>query len=272
MANYTMTLQEINDETLYHWFIEDYPFYVNDEDAKKDFEQKFYNYYFDREIGFETVERYLMKMKGYLNLRMPYYTLLYETILKSKNIEFLLNKDLLETVKHEVKEQGTENQIGTTHLNGNETQSTTLTSTTQGTDTNSGTSSTSNTSSSTTTNKESALRDGVAQASLTDGYLTAVSEGTTNGTDSNETTQESTNTSEISQSDNQSITSTSNNTGQSQSESNNNRQLSEETTLISRGNIGVTSSASLLKEWRDVLLDMDELIIKDLEFLFMKIY
>ena len=260
MANYTMTLQEINDETLYHWFIEDYPFYVNDEDAKKEFEQKFYTFYFDREIGFETVERYLMKMKGYLNLRMPYYTLLYETILKSKNIEFLLNKDLLETVKHEVKEQGTENQIGTSQVNGNDTQSTTLSSSIQGTNT------TSNESSSSTTNKDSAIRDGVAQASLTDGYLTAVSDGTSNGTDSSHTTQETT------QNDSQSMTNTTNTSGHSQSESNNNRQLSEETTLISRGNIGVTSSASLLKEWREVLLDMDELIIKDLEFLFMKIY
>ena len=260
MAIYTISLQEINDETLYHWFIEDYPFYVNDEDAKKEFEQKFYDYYFDREIGFETVERYLMKMKGYLNLRMPYYTLLYETILKSKNIEFLLNKDLLETVKHEVKEQGTENQIGTSQVNGNDTQSATLSSSIHGTNT------TSNESSSSTTNKESAIRDGVAQASLTDGYLTAVSDGTSNGTDSSNTTQETT------QDDNQSMTNTTNTSGHSQSESNNNRQLSEETTLISRGNIGITSSAQLLKEWRDVLLDMDELIIKDLEFLFMKIY
>ena len=68
------------------------------------------------------------------------------------------------------------------------------------------------------------------------------------------------------------MTNTTNTSGHSQSESNNNRQLSEETTLISRGNIGVTSSASLLEKWREVLLDMDELIIKDLEFLFMKIY
>ena len=252
MANYTMTLQEINDETLYHWFIEDYPFYVNDEEAKKEFEQKFYDYYFDREIGFETVERYLMKMKGYLNLRMPYYKLLYETILKSKNIEFLLNKDLLETVKHEVKEQGTENQIGTSQVNGNDTQSSTQSSTSQAT----------SSSSSTTTNKESAIRDGVAQATLTDGYLTATNSGTTTGNDSTESSQNG----------NQSTTTSSNSTGHSQSESNNNRQMTEETTLISRGNIGVTSSAQLLKEWRDVLLDMDELIIKDLEFLFMKIY
>ena len=252
VANYTMTLQEINDETLYHWFVDDYPFYVNDEDAKKEFEQKFYDYYFDREIGFETVERYLMKMKGYLNLRMPYYTLLYETILKSKNIEFLLNKDLLETIKHEVKEQGTENQIGTSQVNGNDTQSSTQSSTSES----------SSTSSSTSTNKESAIRDGVAQATLTDGYLTSTSSGTTSGNDSTES----------SQNENQSTTTSSSSTGHSQSESNNNRQMTEETTLISRGNIGVTSSAQLLREWRDVLIDMDELIIKDLEFLFMKIY
>ena len=47
---------------------------------------------------------------------------------------------------------------------------------------------------------------------------------------------------------------------------------SEKTELISQGNIGVTSSAQLLKEWREVILNIDELIIKDCSKLFMQLY
>ena len=268
MANYTMTLKQINDETLYHWFVIDYPFYVDDEEAKKEFEQKFYDYYFDREIGFETVERYLMKMNGYLKLKMPYYRLMYETILRTKNIEFMLNKDLVETIKHEVKEQGSQNQYGSSQVSDNGTSS--LESSTSGSNnqTNSGT--VTNENSSTSDTKESVIRDGVAQASLESGYLTAVNHNSTDGTQT--TTNDLTTTTTITQSDTQSGTTSNTSNGQSQTESSNNRQLEETNTLISKGNIGTTSSAQLLRDWRDVLLDMDELIIKDLEFLFMRIY
>ena len=268
MANYTMTLKQINDETLYHWFIKDYPFYVDDEEAKKEFEQKFYDYYFDREIGFETVERYLMKMNGYLKLKMPYYRLMYETILKTKNIEFMLNKDLVETIKHEVKEQERQNQYGTSQVSDNGTSS--LESSTSGNNNQSNTGTVTNENSSTSDTKESVIRDGVAQANLENGYLTGVNHGTTNGTQT--TTNNLTTATTISQSDSQSGTTSNTSNGQSQTESNNNRQLEETNTLISKGNIGTTSSAQLLRDWRDVLLDMDELIIKDLEFLFMRIY
>ena len=38
----------------------------------------------------------------------------------------------------------------------------------------------------------------------------------------------------------------------------------EKTELISKGNIGITSSAQLLKEWREVLINMDKIIIDNL--------
>ena len=46
----------------------------------------------------------------------------------------------------------------------------------------------------------------------------------------------------------------------------------ETTTLISQGNIGVTSSAELLKQWREVLINIDNMIIEDCKDLFMLIY
>lgn len=46
----------------------------------------------------------------------------------------------------------------------------------------------------------------------------------------------------------------------------------EEYELISQGNIGITSSAELLEKWRTVLINIDEMIFKELENLFLFVY
>ena len=43
-------------------------------------------------------------------------------------------------------------------------------------------------------------------------------------------------------------------------------------TNLSQGNIGITSSAELLQKWRDVLINIDEIIIKDCDSLFMQVF
>ena len=107
---------------------------------------------------------------------------------------------------------------------------------------------------STNTHKESSLRDGVSTSSLEDGYLTGT--GSDNGSNSTTGTSNS--------SDNLTSEGT-----LSQSE---NGKTVEKTDLLSQGNIGITSSAQLLKEWRDVLINMDQIIIESCSDLFMKIY
>ena len=46
----------------------------------------------------------------------------------------------------------------------------------------------------------------------------------------------------------------------------------EKTYLLSQVNIWVTSSAELLQKWRDVLINIDEMIIKDCHGLLMHVY
>ena len=89
-----------------------------------------------------------------------------------------------------------------------------------------------------TLNKESYLDNGNASLDLTEGNLTGVNSNDGNG---------------ITESD----------------MSGENEQLTE---LISKGNIGVTSSAELLKQWRQVLINIDEMIIEECRDLFMMIY
>ena len=214
----------------------EYPFYIDDEDAKTKFEEKFMLYYWNCEIGFETFARFQKALQARLTIKMPYYQQLYETELACQDINFLLNKDLRETFTREIN---TENETSGTN-SAKQTSNNESSLNQEGTTTN--------------THKESSISDGVSTSSLVDGYLTGVSSdngsnstsGTTNSTDN--LTSEGT----LSQSEN--------------------GKTVEKTDLLSQGNIGITSSAELLQKWREVLINIDEIIIEDCRDLFMKIY
>ena len=237
-------------------FPSDYEFYMDDAKAKKVFEDKFIKHYYYREIGFETPFMFIQKLESHLILNMPYWIQLYQTELESRNINFMLNKDLRETFMREVD---SENQ--TTGTNSGQQISSTENSSQQNTTT---TNSVSQDGTSTNTHKESSIQDGVSISSLTDGYLTGASSD--NGTNTVSGTTESTDNvaTEGTTSDNVTTTGSTTQTG--------NGKTLEKTELLSQGNIGITSSAQLLKEWRDVLINMDKIIIESCNDLFLKIY
>ena len=252
MANYTMTVNDCLNNPLTPMFNFDYPFYVDDEQAKTEFEEKFIMYYLNKEIGFETFARFENALKSRLIIKMPYYKQLYETELASKDINFLLNKDLTETTTRELT--GIENGTGNKRLTNEQSQNaaSNMASTGEFTSSNQ----------STGDSKTSQLNDGVASASLDANYLTGVSHDESSSTDNQQ--------SKTSSNDKHESTITGN---QSEEETNRRENTQSETTsLVSQGNIGITSSAQLLKEWRDVLINMDEMIIKDCRDLFMQIY
>ena len=94
MSKYTLELRRIHQT--HKIFDFDYDFYTNDETIKYNFEDKFINEYYFNEIGFETIHRFKQRLRTKLNKIMPYYTQLYQTELRSKDIDFMLNKDLEE--------------------------------------------------------------------------------------------------------------------------------------------------------------------------------
>ena len=94
MSKYTLELRRIHQT--HKIFDFDYDFYTNDETIKYNFEDKFINEYYFNEIGFETVGRFKQRLRAKLNKIMPYYSQLYQTELRSKDIDFMLNKDLEE--------------------------------------------------------------------------------------------------------------------------------------------------------------------------------
>ena len=212
MATYTIEVYSLLQDKNFNLFNFDYDFYTDSEVLKKEFEKKFLDRYMFHEIGFETVARFRHYLKERLNSIAPYYKQLYITELESKDINFLLNKDLTETFERDVENNGL-----------NSTDMTSSDSTTQN-------------------NKESYLENGNADLSLDKGNLTGMSE--VKGE----------------------------NDSRANSSTNVNTNSNEKTTLISQGNIGITSSAELLRDWRSVLINIQDMIISDCADLFMGVY
>ena len=218
MANYTIELYKLINTFGFNVFDFDYNFYCDDILVKRNFEEKFKDYFYFREIGQETVSRFKHQLRTKLNIIAPYYRQLYETELASKEINFLLNKDLKEEFIIEVTGSGSSsaNTKGTSNAtNAGENDNRFFDTPQQGIDN-------------------------------LDKYVTNVTKDKTNA--STDTTIDNTSTS----------------TSESSS--------TQKQTNLSQGNIGITSSAELLQKWRDVLINIDQLILGECEDLFMQIY
>ena len=207
MASYTISLYSLEEAETFKLFT-DYDFYL--EENKKNFEKKFFDRYFDREIYCKNPFVFRRALLGKLNIIMPYYKQLYQTELEAKNINFLLNKDLKEEFIRDI-----ENNVE---------GSATSTGTTTGESTN-------------------------IFSDTPEGQITNIEKFMSNG--SINKANDSTETNNVS-----------NSTG----------KTTEKTSFLSQGNIGVTSSAELLDKWRSVIINIDQLILDELEDLFLDIY
>ena len=242
MANYTMEIRQMIDNSLIGLFTFDYDFYSDNPKDKEEFEKLFVQWYYFREIGFETPERFKLKLQAKLNVIMPYYRQLaltewdkvrtVEQMMTSKNLKETSTHEQSITGNNESSSNGQSNQSG----KGSSTQHQSTTNTQNG--------------------KSSNLSDGVSQASLQDGYLTSTSSVEDKG---NQTLSGST-------SDNTEVKSSQNTSGT------NNQVLTESTTFTSEGDIGIQTPAYAITEWRKVLININQMIIEECNDLFMKLY
>lgn len=117
MSKYTLELGEIHRRSHVKIFNFEYDFYTTDPLIKSKFEEKFIYHYFYDEIGFETIGKFKHRLRGLLNEIMPYYSQLYQTELASKDINFLLNKDLKETTTRDLTSEDNRKNISTSTNN-----------------------------------------------------------------------------------------------------------------------------------------------------------
>lgn len=208
MSKYTLELNQIVNDLDFNLFDFDYNLYDND--LKSAFEKKFIDHFYFYEIGLSPIARFKKALQIKLNGIFPYYKQLYQTELRSADIDFMLNKDL--------KEEYTRQLTGNSSVNQSSTSSSNDTSL--------------NINNDTPQNKIDDL----------DKYMTSASKNT----------------------DNSIMNSNGTNTAENNS--------IETYSLISQGNIGVTSSAELLEKWRSVLINIDQMIFEECNDLFMLIY
>ena len=208
MAKYTIDLYSIEKAETFKLFDEYYDFYL--EENKENFQKKFYNRYYDREIFCKNPRVFKRELIGKLNEIAPYYKQLYKTELESKNINFLLNKDLKEEFTRELDNTSNSNSISNSNSSG------------------------------TSQNIFSDTPEG--NINNIDNYMSNASKSKADDNSSSE------------------------------SNSQNTTKGKEKTMLLSQGNIGITSSAELLEKWRNVLINIDSMILDELSYLFLDIY
>lgn len=108
MSKYTLELRYLYKDDKFDLF--DFPYNLYDNDLKPWFEEKFYQHFMFYEIGFESVGMFKQRLMSKLNDIYPYYKQLYETEIASKNVDFLLNKDLKESYTRELSSNSNSNQ------------------------------------------------------------------------------------------------------------------------------------------------------------------
>ena len=286
MSNYTIELRFLNNPPMSKLFDFQYDYYmkglVNDEiynQKKKEFENKFLEFYYFDEIGYKTPDRFKQRLKNYLDMGFKVWQERYKTELEveKQKINFLLNKDLIEERITEGNATGNSSTTTTSTNNSNTTSTSTNNSNTTSTSTsNSNTTSTSTSNSNTTANNKNTVNDTPdTRFTSTENFATSITndESSTQNTNSNagETTNTNSDTGETTNTNTGTgeTTNTNSGTGETINTSNQNSNVNERFT--SKGNIGVTSSAELLEKWRDVIIDIDNEIIEGSEKFFMQI-
>ena len=116
MSKYTLELRYMYEDENFKLF--DFPYNLYDNDLKPWFEEKFFQHFMFYEIGFDTIGMFKQRLMRKLNDIFPYYKQLYETEIRSKGIDFMLNKDLKESYVRELNSNSNSNQESNVTSNG----------------------------------------------------------------------------------------------------------------------------------------------------------
>ena len=236
MAMYTIELRTLIKDYHVDIFNFDYPFYCNDKEAKKEFEELFINRFYYHEIGAETVSRWQQQLKTKLLLKMPYYEQLYQTQWQQTKKDMMRSKNLIETPTPRLTSQGINTGEIVDETTAKQQDQSTASSSGEG------------------LHDESYITDGVNVVNLNAENKT--------GTTKDNTEAQTNSSSEVEGQTSKNV----------QSTSNNETSLTEETIFESKGDIGIQTPAYAITEWRKVIININEMIIEECYDLFMQIY
>lgn len=243
----------------------DFPMWL--EEYRPTLEKKILMHYFNKEIGFETVGLWKFHLEERLNLIMPYYNELYKTTVKdydwltdtNAHETYVGNKKLQENAKFDANGNVRSDLTGDTtdDFTGGETFSGTGSSTTDGTQ------------SQTTKTLESDL----PQANYANlDYGTKLTEGEQSGTSHEESTTKNDSTTDTTNKDVVHATQNSNTDTTQQSTNDLQSNTDDIYTRDRVGAFGSRSLTELLMQYRDSIINIDNMVIDELKDLFMMVY
>lgn len=240
----------------------DYPSYYKG-DEKRAFEQKVINHFYFRQLGQETVGRWLHMFRSRIREIMPYYLQMYKSVEIMEKIEDPFgNVDVTETFE----QTATGNRTGNTTGKVTEKQNTDVTVTRTNTDTDQTTETDDRTE---TVNKEHRFSN-TPQSSIAnvDSYMTEASK------DSDTATVDADRTVNATRSSNGSDVTDGEVNGSTDTEGSSTETSSDtiKHTLTRKGNQGVNTYAHDMIEFRQSFIDVDMMIINNLQDLFLMVY
>lgn len=123
MSRYTLEFRTLVDDK--DFVIFDFDYNLFDNSLKPEFELLFCEYFYFRDIGHETVDRFKFELRNKLNMLYPYYKEYWKTVKQVEVEKFMETKDLHETftrtIEGEVQQNSTSNQNSTTNQNSSST-------------------------------------------------------------------------------------------------------------------------------------------------------
>lgn len=235
-----------------------YPSYYEGE-QKKAFERKVIDHYYFREIGQETVGRWLHMFRTRIREIMPYYIQLYKSEELMNSIEDpFATVDYTETFRQTSTDNTTGSQSGESSgtVNGETSNTSEVTSESSGTDNR------------TTTEDKERKFSNTPQGSISnlDSYMTEASIEDNGGTDKLESNSSGSSDSSSSG------TSKETSSGTSSLETSEEKTGTIEHTLTKKGAMGVTTFGHDMIEYRQTFLNIDMMIINELNDLFLGVY
>lgn len=232
--------------------------------TREELNTKIINAYKYREIGFETIGRFLDELEISLNEIMPYYNQLFFSADQDYNL--LMNVDYTRTI--DTAKEGTSSSTAS----GNTSGTSSMTENSGGTSTESG----SNTSSATTNNARKQVSSQTPQdeLSITARNIDSVNYADDVKWDKDDNTSNSSETNESTQTVENNSTQTGRTTNEASSNTSGETSDTENRTETTRGNFGVMASQDFILKYRQTILNIEQLIINDkrIKELFMLIW
>lgn len=231
-----------------------FPYTIFDNEYKKVFEENFCRRFYTREIGFETVGYFKMKLVDFMNTQFPYYNQLYEST----------------QIKYDVFTNYWENRESSTKSNAI-TDSTS--DTTENSETKNGTTNTVKTerSRNTNTNRNNENTNIYSDTPMDTINLNELQHATNVTNDTGSSTDDSTETEDTSGTSTANSTTTGKNTGNTVANTTTN--TTDDYIQKVTGYNGSKSYPELIQEYRQAMINVDEMVLNAMDkFLFLHIY